>query len=57
VEDILDHSKIETGVFEIEESDFKFKELFDEVYSIFELQSQRKGVFLSFTIEDELQNL
>ena len=57
VEDILDHSMIEAGVFEVQEEEFKLKNLFEEVKRIFEFQSQRKGVKLEFTIEEILQNL
>ncbi|CAI2384041.1 unnamed protein product [Moneuplotes crassus] len=52
VEDILDISKIEAGVFEIQESEFTFKQLFDEVSSIFEMQTRMKQVGLHFTMED-----
>ncbi|CAI2386078.1 unnamed protein product [Moneuplotes crassus] len=57
VEDILDFSKIEAGVFEIQESEFSFKELFDEVNSIFEMQTRMKGVHLNFNMEDVFQEL
>jgi len=55
VEDILDHSKIEAGVFEIEEVDFKFQDLFSEVYQIFELQTNNKGLKLEFKIDKLLE--
>ena len=42
VEDILDHAKIESGVFEIQDSIFTFQKLFDEVKEIFILQAQGK---------------
>mmetsp|Transcript_16234 Transcript_16234/g.14169 ORF Transcript_16234/g.14169 Transcript_16234/m.14169 type:complete len:226 (-) Transcript_16234:535-1212(-) len=51
VEDILDHSKIETGIFEIQEEVFKFKELFDEIYEIFELQTKSKDLKLLFVMD------
>ena len=57
VEDILDHSKIETGVFEVDETEFLFEELFNDVKSIFELQAQRKKVVLEFLIEGKLQKI
>ena len=57
VEGILDHSKIETGVFEVEEVKFRFEDLFQEVKSIFELQSVRKGIELKFDIAQELENI
>ncbi|CAI2384783.1 unnamed protein product [Moneuplotes crassus] len=52
VEDILDFSKIEAGVFEVQESEFTFKQLFDEVNSIFEMQTCMKRINLNFTMDD-----
>eukprot|EP00343_Euplotes_focardii_P001618 CAMPEP_0205803672 /NCGR_PEP_ID=MMETSP0205-20121125/6403_1 /ASSEMBLY_ACC=CAM_ASM_000278 /TAXON_ID=36767 /ORGANISM="Euplotes focardii, Strain TN1" /LENGTH=108 /DNA_ID=CAMNT_0053072139 /DNA_START=1320 /DNA_END=1643 /DNA_ORIENTATION=+ len=57
VEDILDHSKIETGVFEIEETCFKFKDLFDEVNDIFEFQAEKKNIGLNFQIDETIHDL
>ncbi|CAI2385706.1 unnamed protein product [Moneuplotes crassus] len=57
VEDILDFSKIESGVFEIQESEFLFKQLFDEVNSIFEMQCRMKGVDLNFEIASVFEEL
>ena len=50
-------NKIEAGVFEIEETEFKFNDLFKEVQSIFELQARNRGIELSFGIEEELRFL
>jgi len=55
VEDILDHAKIESGNFQIQDDDFRFKELFDEVYDIFELQTKKKGIHLEFVIDTSLE--
>ncbi|CAI2386510.1 unnamed protein product [Moneuplotes crassus] len=52
VEDILDFSKIEAGVFEVHETVFTFKELFGEAKSIFEMQTQMKGINLNFQMDD-----
>ncbi|CAI2382460.1 unnamed protein product [Moneuplotes crassus] len=57
VEDILDHAKIESGVFEIHEQVFKFNTLMDEVRDIFELQTLNKGIDLTFYIAPEVDNL
>ncbi|CAI2386311.1 unnamed protein product [Moneuplotes crassus] len=57
VEDILDFSKIEAGVFEVQESEFTFSQLFDEAKSIFEMQTQMKGISLNFQMEDMLADL
>ncbi|CAI2386310.1 unnamed protein product [Moneuplotes crassus] len=57
VEDILDFSKIEAGVFEVQESTFTFQQLFDEVNSIFEMQTRMKRIDLSFKMEDVFDEL
>ena len=57
VEDILDLSKIESGVFEIEKTVFSFMDLFAEVKEIFELQANGKGLNLEFNIEKPLRNI
>lgn len=56
VEDILDHAKIESGVFEIQESVFLLHDLFDEVYEIFELQATQKKIKLSFELISDLKD-
>lgn len=38
IEDILDLSKIDAGTFRINMSEFKLKELIDEIYDIYEYQ-------------------
>mmetsp|Transcript_8889 Transcript_8889/g.7871 ORF Transcript_8889/g.7871 Transcript_8889/m.7871 type:complete len:372 (-) Transcript_8889:149-1264(-) len=55
VEDILDHAKIESGVFEVEEGIFRFRELFQDVKDIFYLQAQSKKLEIIFEMDDELQ--
>jgi signal transduction histidine kinase len=57
VEDILDHAKIDIGVFEIHETEFKMADLFEEVHNIFELQAQSKKIDLSFSICDKLKSV
>jgi len=57
VEDILDHSKIEAGTFEIEDVDFEFEKLFSEVNSIFILQTTNRGIQLNFDIDKSLENM
>ena len=56
VKDILDHSKLESRVFEIQEEILTFNKLFEEVHDIFELQTQLKNIDLSFSIEDILES-
>ncbi len=42
INDILDHSKIESGKLEIEELEFNYEELLDECISVFSLRSSEK---------------
>lgn len=57
VEDILDHAKIEAGMFEVQQTNFYSEELLCEVHEIFELQTKRKNINLQFDIENSLRNL
>ncbi|CAI2386496.1 unnamed protein product [Moneuplotes crassus] len=57
VEDILDFSKIEAGVFEIQDTEFTFKQLFDEVNTIFEMQTRMKRIGLKFEMQETFQEL
>ena len=50
VEDIVDHAKIEAGIFEIQDSIFSFNQLLSEVSDIFCLQAQSKNIKLNFQI-------
>jgi signal transduction histidine kinase len=56
VEDILDHAKIETGVFEIQDTIFVFDELFSEINDIFELQARIKKIHINFKVDDLFKN-
>jgi signal transduction histidine kinase len=55
VEDILDHAKIESGVFEIHEVEFTFGQLLEEVMNIFELQLEGKRIELRIKIDEILK--
>ncbi|CAI2375312.1 unnamed protein product [Moneuplotes crassus] len=57
VEDILDHAKIESGVFEIKEEIFKVSKLLDEIEDIFELQANQKKIALRFHAENEIADM
>mmetsp|Transcript_8817 Transcript_8817/g.7797 ORF Transcript_8817/g.7797 Transcript_8817/m.7797 type:complete len:203 (+) Transcript_8817:360-968(+) len=57
VEDILDHAKIEAGMFEIQEVGFMTSELFNEVKEIFELQTSMKKIALIFELENNLEDI
>jgi signal transduction histidine kinase len=56
VEDILDHAKIESGVFEIHEVEFTFGQLLEEVMNIFELQLEGKRIELRIKIDEILKS-
>ncbi|CAI2378767.1 unnamed protein product [Moneuplotes crassus] len=55
VEDILDHAKIESGVFEIQPEVFKVSKIIEEVEEIFELQALQKRISLKFHVEKEIE--
>ena len=57
VEDILDHAKIESNVFEIQENEFIFDDLFEEAKEIFILQANYKKIKLYFSVENDLKNV
>ena len=57
VEDILDHAKIESGVFEVNDVKFELNQLLDEVQSIFELQWNRKEIGLLVNLDPQLDKL
>lgn len=57
VEDILNLSKMEAGTFNIVKTDFKLDVLIDEVYNIFDIQCQQKGIRLIVDVDDKLQNV
>ena len=49
---ILDLSKVESGVIELENTHFSLRELVSEVITSFELQARKKGLALIFSFED-----
>mmetsp|Transcript_2413 Transcript_2413/g.2085 ORF Transcript_2413/g.2085 Transcript_2413/m.2085 type:complete len:240 (+) Transcript_2413:724-1443(+) len=55
VEDILDHAKLEVGMFEIHKEQFYPIELLDEIKEIFELQLSSMNIKLEFELEDVLK--
>ncbi|CAI2387449.1 unnamed protein product [Moneuplotes crassus] len=57
VEDILDHAKIESGVFQINEDIFTMTQCIQEIQEVFILQASGKGLELIINIDDRLQNL
>ncbi|CAI2382514.1 unnamed protein product [Moneuplotes crassus] len=57
VEDILDHAKIESGVFRINEEEFTMTQCINEIYEVFSLQTNGKGLELKINIEEKLRNM
>ncbi|CAI2379482.1 unnamed protein product [Moneuplotes crassus] len=57
VEDILDHAKIESGVFQINEEVFTMTECIKEIKEVFILQANGKGLELKMNIQDKLKKL
>jgi len=54
INDILDLSKIEAGMLEIEPKIINLQNIFDEMKQIFEIQLENKGVKLLFEVEKQL---
>lgn len=57
VEDILDHAKIESGMFEIQDVTFRLNDLLHEVHEIFELQAASKKIYLEVKTDEFLNDL
>jgi signal transduction histidine kinase/CheY-like chemotaxis protein len=54
VNDILDQSKIEHGVYLIEKKDFNIKDLFGQIETLFTIQAEKKGLTLHIS---KLENI
>ncbi|CAI2384720.1 unnamed protein product [Moneuplotes crassus] len=57
VEDILDHAKLESGVFQINEEVFTITQCLNEIQEVFTLQADGKGLELRIDIQDKLKEL
>ncbi|CAI2383219.1 unnamed protein product [Moneuplotes crassus] len=57
VEDILDHAKIESGVFQINEEAFTMTQCIQEIQEVFTLQADGKGIELIIDIQENLKEL
>ncbi|CAI2384835.1 unnamed protein product [Moneuplotes crassus] len=57
VEDILDHAKIDSGVFQINEEVFTITQCLHEIQEVFTLQADGKGLELRIDIQDKLKEL
>eukprot|EP00344_Euplotes_crassus_P002705 CAMPEP_0197000820 /NCGR_PEP_ID=MMETSP1380-20130617/5685_1 /TAXON_ID=5936 /ORGANISM="Euplotes crassus, Strain CT5" /LENGTH=158 /DNA_ID=CAMNT_0042418271 /DNA_START=644 /DNA_END=1120 /DNA_ORIENTATION=+ len=57
VEDVLDHAKIEAGVFLLNEEVFTMSECIGEIQELFTLQINGKGLQLNIEIQEKLKNL
>ncbi len=54
INDILDFSKIEAGKLELERVAFDVRRVVEEAVDVFSEQAQRKGLALSWTIDDDV---
>lgn len=54
ISNVLDISKIEAGMFEIENIKFSLEELFDKAIKLFELQAAEKGIELQVDIDSNI---
>ncbi len=52
--DILDFSKIEAGKLELEKVPFNLKQLVEDLYDMFQAQSNAKGIFLTIEFDPRL---
>ena len=54
VEDILDHAKIQAGMFKIQNSVFEMSELFEEIKEMFEIQITKKNIEFNIELDPRL---
>ena len=54
INDILDFSKLESGKMKLEPVNFKLREVFDEVYLLFENQAIEKGLTFDIDIDNKV---
>lgn len=53
INDILDFSKLQNGRLNLEKVNFKISQIFEDVYALFEKQSQRNNTILSYSISED----
>lgn len=56
VNDILDISKIEAGLLNLEKTEFDLEEITRDVFEMFQLKAQERGIELSLDIAQEVRN-
>jgi len=54
INDVLDFSKIESGLFELDEHDFTLSKLIEDVFLLFELKVKNSGVILKYRIDKSI---
>jgi len=54
INDILDFSKIEAGKLEVEQTDFRLEEVFDNLANLVGLKAEEKGIELMFNIPSHM---
>lgn len=54
INDILDYSKIEAGKLELEQTEFSFQKVLDDVISLFRVSAEAKGITISASAADDL---
>jgi PAS domain S-box-containing protein len=57
VNDILDLSKIETGIFQIDQSPFNLRDTVENVFKMFRLKASQKKIIFSYTFEEGIPYL
>lgn len=56
VNDILDLSKIQAGVFRIEKENFEIRKIIQDLYEIFILKTKAKNISFCLTVDDSVPN-
>ena len=54
INDILDHSKIEAGMLQLEHAPFRLRKMLEETMEVFYLTSVKKGLILTLHIGSEV---
>ncbi len=54
INDILDHSKIEAGMLQLEHTPFRLRKMLEETMEVFQLTSVKKGLILTLHVGDDV---
>ena len=54
VNDLLDYSKIEAGLFQFHQEPFKLREVIEHVHSMLKVKAQEKGISIRYHIDESI---